>query len=159
MARILTTLILASLLGLTACTVYGKKPVKALADATGGETLEKALWHDMQEKDWKDLELHTASNFVFVSPHGKLDRQAALDEFRKMELKEYSIGDLSTEINGAMFVVTYTIAMRGTKDGQALPSSPQRCLSVWQQQKSGWMWISHVVVGGEGAASAPGTAH
>lgn len=150
--------LLLSILWLPACTVYGEKPVKALADATGGESLERALWRDIKDKDWKDVRVHMTSNFVFVSPEGKLDRDAALDRFRKMDVKDYSIGDLTTELSGNVFVATYTITLRGTMSGQAFPAAPERRVSVWHQQKSGWMLISHAVVGNEASAGgAPGT--
>jgi hypothetical protein len=139
--------LLACLVCLAGCTVYGQKPVKALSDATGGEGLEQALWRDIRQKDWKDLENHTASIFVYQTPNGKLDRTAALGQIEKMDVSEYSIGELSTELHGNVFVVTYSVTLRGTLNGQPLPDKPERRMSVWQQQKSGWMLIAHAVLG------------
>jgi len=139
--------LLACVVGLAGCTVYGQKPVKALADATGGEGLEQALWRDVQHKDWKDLQNHTASIFVYQTPNGKLDRSAALERIQKMDVSEYSLGELSTELHGNVFVVTYSITLHGTLDGQPLPDKAERRMSVWQQQKSGWMLIAHAVIG------------
>lgn len=139
--------VLVSLVWLAGCTVYGQKPVKALADATGGEGLERALWRDIRSKDWKDLENHTASIFVYQTPNGKMDRAAALAQIEKMNVSDYSIGELSTELHGNVFVVTYTITLSGTLDGQPLPNRAERRMSVWQQQKSGWMMIAHAVIG------------
>jgi len=42
-------------------------------------------------------------------------------------------------MNRDTFVVTYTIALHGT--------SPERRMTVWQQQKKGWMAIAHSVLG------------
>jgi hypothetical protein len=145
--RVLACSVLVSLVWLVGCTVYGQKPVKALADATGGEGLERALWRDIQHKDWKDLENHTASIFVYQTPNGKLDRSAALAQIEKMDLSDCTIGELSTELHGNVFVVTYTVTLRGTMDGQPLPNRAERRMSVWQQQKSGWMMIAHAVTG------------
>jgi ketosteroid isomerase-like protein len=139
--------VLVSLVWLAGCTVYGQKPVKALADATGGEGLERALWRDIRSKDWKDLENHAASIFVYQTPNGKMDRAAALAQIEKMNVSDYSIGELSTELHGNVFVVTYTITLNGTLDGQPLPNRAERRMSVWQQQKSGWMMIAHAVMG------------
>lgn len=147
MRRIQVWGVLVSLAWLMGCTVYGQKPVKALSDATGGEGLERALWRDIQHKDWKDLENHTASIFVYQTTSGKLDRAAALEQIEKMDVSEYSIGELSTELHGNVFVVTYTVTLRGTLDGQPLPDRGERRMSVWQQQKSGWMLIAHAVIG------------
>jgi hypothetical protein len=155
MVRICTFLCLVlSVLALPGCTVYGEKPVKALSDATGGEGLERALWSDIQHKDWKDVDVHVAAKFMYVSPGGKLDRSAALEQFHKLDVKNFSLGDLTTELNGTVFVNSYTITLQGTMDGQPLPSAPQRRVSVWHQQKSGWMMISHAIVGNGDAHNA-----
>ncbi|HMK22738.1 MAG TPA: nuclear transport factor 2 family protein [Terriglobales bacterium] len=134
--------IIFALMMLPACTVYGEHPVKSFNDATGGEGLERSFWHDIQRQDWKDLEQHLAGNFVYVTPGGRWDREAALEQFRQLQLQEYSIGELSTEMNRDAFVVTYTITLHGTFKGQALPAQPLRCMTVWQQQKRGWVVIA-----------------
>ena len=146
MARLVTTACLfVCLWGLSGCTVYGQKPVKTLADATGGEGLERALWKDIRNKDWKDVGKHAASNFVYTSADARLDRAAALAEFARIDLKDYSISDLTTELNGTVFVVSYTISLQGTIDGRPILAKPQRRMTVWHQQKSGWMMIAHAV--------------
>jgi ketosteroid isomerase-like protein len=127
---------------LPGCTVYGEHPVKSFNEATGGEGLERSFWRDLQKQDWKDLEQHLASNFVYVTPGGRWERAAALEQFRQLQLQEYSLGDMTTEMNGDTFVVTYTITLRGTFKGQALPTQPQRCMTVWQQQKRNWVVIA-----------------
>ena len=64
-----------------------------------------------------------------------------------MAIKTYSLGDLKTELNGTTMVVTYTITLNGSIVGkggtQALPSTPQPMMSVWQQEKSGWIEVAH----------------
>lgn len=136
-----------ALLLLSACTVYSEHPVKTFSDATGGEGLERAFWQDVQKQDWKDVERHLAGNFVYATPGKTLERAEALENFQQMQIQEYSIGDLSTEMNRDAFVVTYTVTLRGTRQGQAFPDQPQRRMSVWQQQKGGWVMIAHTVLG------------
>jgi hypothetical protein len=45
--------------------------------------------------------------------------------------------------------VTYSITLNGASNGtggsQPLPSAPQHMMTVWQQQKSGWVVIAHSV--------------
>ena len=125
------------------CTFYAERPVKAVGEATGGEGLERALWREIQQQDWKDLDSHIASNFVYVTPAGRWERGAALQEIEKMQVQDYSITDLVTEMNRDTFVVTYTIILQGTLQGQPLPNQSQRHMTVWQQQKRGWMAIAH----------------
>jgi hypothetical protein len=131
----------------SACTVYGEHPVQTIADATGGEGFEQGFWRHIQAQKWKELEKHIAGNFVYVTPSGKLDRAAALVEIEKMRVSEYSIGDLSTEMNGNTFVVTYTITLHGSAGSEGFPSRPERRMTVWQKEKAGWMAIAHSVLG------------
>jgi hypothetical protein len=140
-------LLLGTLPCLQGCTVYGERPVRAIADATGGAGFERALWRDIKERDWKDLDRHIASNFVLVTPAGRLERPAALERLHSMRVLEYSIGELESEMNGNTFVVTYTIVLRDDDgNGQGLPDQPQRRMTVWQQQKSSWVAIAHSVL-------------
>lgn len=134
---------------MSACTFYGEHPARTLSQATGGEGLERVFWKNVQAANWVEVERALASNYSGVTPAGTLDRSATLDQYRQWQLKDYALGDVKTELNGTTFVVTYTITLNGSVNGtggsQALPSAPQRMMSVWQQQKSGWVEIAHSV--------------
>jgi hypothetical protein len=142
------TLLLAS-----ACTFYGEHPARALSEATGGEGLERVFWKDVKAANWIEVERSLASNYTAITPGGTLDRSATLEQYRQWELKDFALGDLKTELNGNTVVVTYTITLNGTLNGslngtsgsQPLPSTPQRMMTVWQQQKAGWVAIAHSV--------------
>jgi hypothetical protein len=138
----------------SACTFYGDHPARALSEATGGEALERVFWKDVQAANWVEVERALASNYAGVTPSGTLDRSATLEQYRGWRLKDHTLGDLQTELNGSTVVVTYTITLNGTSNGaagngtagpQPLPSAPQHMMTVWQQQKSGWVAIAHSV--------------
>lgn len=142
------SLMLALLCALTftsACTFYGEHPARAMAEATGGEGLERVFWKEVAAANWVEIERAIASNYSGVTPAGTFDRAATLDQYRQWQLKDFSIGDLKTELNGTTVVVTYTITLNGTAGSQPLPSAPQHMMTVWQQQKSGWVVIAHSV--------------
>lgn len=147
MLRFLLSLGVISVLALAACTMYRAHPVETFADATGGEGFEKAFWHDVQKQDWKELDRHIASNFVYVTASRQLDRTAAVDRLQHMQILEYSIGELTTEMSGDTFVVSYTITLHGSVQGQGFPDGPQRCVTVWHHERSGWMAIAHTELG------------
>jgi len=128
-----------------ACTFFGEHPARALSEATGGEGLERVFWKDVAAGNWVEVERALASNYAGVTPGGTLDRAATLERYRQWQLKDYSLGDLKTEMNGNTFVVTYTITLSGTAGSQPLPSGPQHMMTVWQQQKRGWIVIAHSV--------------
>jgi Domain of unknown function (DUF4440) len=148
MLRFLLSLGLMAVLPLAACTMYGAHPVQTFSDATGGEGFEKAFWRDIQKQDWKELDRHIASNFVLVTPAGQLERAAAVDRLEHMQILEYSIGELTSEMSGDTFVVSYTITLHGSVQGQGFPDQPQRCMTVWHHEKAGWMAIAHTELGG-----------
>jgi hypothetical protein len=136
------------------CTFYGQHPARSLSEATGGEGLERVFWKNVQAANWVEVERALASNYAGVTPSGSLDRSATLEQYRQWQLKDYTLGDLKTEMNGTTFVVTYTITLNGTFIGaagngtagsQPLPSAPQHMMTVWQQQKAGWVVIAHSV--------------
>ena len=138
----------------SACTFYGEHPARSLSEATGGEGLERIFWKNVQGANWVEVERSLASNYAGVTPGGTVDRSAALEQYRQWQLKDYALGDLNTEMNGTTFVVTYTITLNGTfsaavgngaAGSQPLPSSPQHMMTVWQQQKKGWVIIAHSV--------------
>jgi len=146
---VLSSVLIFLLTFVPACTFYGEHPARALSEATGGEGLERVFWKDVQAGNWVEVERALASNYVGITPGGTLDRAATLEQYRQWQLKDYALGDLKTEMNGNTFVVTYSITLNGALNGtggtQPLPSAPQHMMTVWQQQKSGWVAIAHSV--------------
>ncbi len=135
---------------LAGCTMWGEHPVKHWDEATGAEGLERNYWKDVKAKNWSELDRHLAGNYISFTPEeGRLDRQAALDHLKLLQLDDYSLGDFQVELNSQTLVVTYTITMRGSYAGQPLPAAPVRMMTVWQQQKAGWLALAHSVIGPE----------
>ena len=148
MLRFLAVCVLFALsVSLLGCTFYADHPAKVINDATGGEGFEHAFWQDVQKQNWKDLDAHIASNFVYITTTGRYARGDALQHLEQFRLQEFSIGDLVSEMNRDTFVVTYTIVLRGTVGGRVLSGAPERRMTVWQQQKRGWVAIAHSIVG------------
>lgn len=107
--------------------------------------MERLFWKQVKAGNWVEIERVLASNYAGMTPGGPVDRSVALDQYRQWKLNDFSLGDLKTEMNGSTFVVTYTITLDGTAGSQPLPSTPQHMMTVWQQQKSGWVVIAHSV--------------
>jgi hypothetical protein len=153
-SSLMLSLLILALTFTPACTFYGEHSARSLSEATGGEGLERVFWKNVQAANWIEVERALASNYAGVTPGGNLDRSATLEQYRQWQLKDYSLGDLKTELNGTTIVVTYTITLNGTMNGasgngtassQPLPSAPQHMMTVWQQQKKGWIAIAHSV--------------
>jgi hypothetical protein len=135
-----------SLLLLSGCTVWRERPVvNSWKETTGGESLERSFWKDVQARNWKELDRHIAGNYISITPNGQRNRTDALDRLHQFQLDDYSLGDFQVELNANTLVVTYTMTAKGTVAGQPFPSLPVRMMSVWQHQKAGWMKIAHTV--------------
>jgi hypothetical protein len=146
LTRVAVLIVVLAVLALApACTFYGDHPARALSEATGGEGLERVFWKEVQAGNWVEVERALASNYTGITPTGTFDRSAALEQYRSWQLKDYALGDLKTELNGTTIVVTFTITLNGTAASQPLPSTPQHMLTVWQEQKKGWVVIAHSV--------------
>jgi hypothetical protein len=128
-----------------ACTLWREHPSSnKWTDATGGEGLVRSFWQEVKARRWNELEHHISSNYIGVSREGaSLDKEGALAQLRLFQLDDYTLGDFQSELNSDTFVVTYTVAMRGTLAGHTLPAEPVRMMSVWQKQKAGWLVIAH----------------
>jgi hypothetical protein len=133
----------------SACTFYGEHPARSLSEATGGEALERVFWQNIKAGKWVEVDRALASNYSGVGPSGKVDRGSAVEQYRQWQLRDFTLGDLQTELNGTTIVVTYNITLDGAVNGpggsQPLPSTPLHMMTVWQQQKSGWVAIAHSV--------------
>jgi hypothetical protein len=136
---------------LSGCTVWHEHAVSDWTDATGGAGLEKVYWKEVKAKNWTELERHLAGNYVAYTPEeGRMDRAAMMQHLQKLQLDDYSLGNLETELSGETFVVTYDITLKGTFAGQPLPAAPIRMMTVWQRQKRNWAEIAHSVMGPAG---------
>jgi Domain of unknown function (DUF4440) len=128
------------------CTVWNDRPAKTFTDATGGEGLERVFWRELKAQRWNEVERSLASNFVSVTPSGPRDRVATIEHLKQLRLQDYSLGEFQTELNGNTIVVTYTVTVHGTSNGQPLPEGPMHMMTVWQEQKAGWVVIARSIV-------------
>jgi hypothetical protein len=140
--------------------MWKEKPT-AWSNATGVEQFERLFWQDVKEKNWTEVEAHLASNYVYQSSGVLRDHDAALEHFKKLEIADYALGEVEVRTGGLSpktppegacknddpqsytVVVTYTMDLKGTYEGQPLELSHVRMMSVWQQQKKSWEAIAH----------------
>jgi hypothetical protein len=151
-SRLITLALFGAIALLSACTLYREHAViNNWSDATGGEGLERSFWQDVKVKNWTQLERHLAGNYVAITVDGQMDRATALERLQHVQLENYSIENVRTELSGSTFVVTYQLTLHGTVDDQPLPSAPLRMMTVWQQQKRSWVAIARSEMGSTAA--------
>jgi len=124
------------------CTKWAEKP-SAWSNATGAEQFERLWWQDVKEKNWDEVGSHLASTYVYQTSGTVRDRDATMEHLKKLEITDYALGEVELHPDGDSVVITYTMDLKGTYDGQPLQLSQTRMMSVWQQQKRGWAVIAH----------------
>src|SRR5262249_42668139 len=131
----LVALMISAVILLAGCTVWREHQVSDFKEATGGEGLERSFWEEVKGKNWNTVEGHLAGTFISFTPEqGRMGRAATLAYLQQLQLDDFSLGDLETELNTETVVVTYSITMRGKFAGQPLPSEPVRMMTVWQKE-------------------------
>jgi ketosteroid isomerase-like protein len=106
--------------------------------ATGAEQYERLLWRAVKDKDWLAVESHISSNFVYMDPTGTKDKAQHVSDLKSMELNDVKIDDVNVTAQGTDAIVTYTLSRKtASRDIPAV-----RIMSVWRQQKSGWVLVA-----------------
>ena len=103
-------------------------------NATGGEAHERLMWQAIREGDWRNFEQHLAPAFVGVDWDGKgYDRAGWVEHWKASAIRDYSLGEITVQPEGADMVVTYLATLPGTAPDQL------RVVSVWQEVKAHWI--------------------
>lgn len=129
--RAALTLILAfSIVSSLSAQSIWKEPKNATwKNATGAEQYSKLMWQAVEKKDWLGVESHIASNFVYLDRSGTKDKSQWVSDLKQASQSSGEITDSNVTASGIDAIVTYT---RGGS----------RYMSVWQQQKSGWILVA-----------------
>ena len=138
MFRPVSLLLCFSMFALSGSSLWAESKRVNWKMATGAEQYERLLWQSIQQKDWQAVESHLASTFVNSTAEGVMNKEQTMAHIHELDITNYSIGDLQVTPAGNDVIVTYTLMLQGIGNGHALPATPWRIMSVWQQQKKGW---------------------
>jgi len=139
-AAVLLTLLLAS------CTAYKAPKHATWKNTTSVEEMERLYWQAIKDKDWINVEAHTASSYKHVAAGGIMDKQQTIDFYKSMNLLEYSLGDFEVTDHAGTTTVSYLANATFEVNGQRTVGAKYRVLSVWQKQKNGWSMIANSAV-------------
>jgi hypothetical protein len=122
---------------LSGCAGESKHPT--WKNATGAEQNERLMWQSIQSKDWANVERHLSPTFVGVTADGRMfDRAAWLEQWKRAEVREFSLGEVQVQPEGPDMKATYILHIQSSAK-VLLPSSGLRVVSIWQEMKRGWM--------------------
>jgi hypothetical protein len=132
--------VFAVVLATASCSMWPEKKHIGWQQASGGETLERLLWQAIQRQQWLDVEAHTSATFTAVTASGTQDRNAWLATLKETQIASFDLTGVMVTPNGGTMTVAYRLQLHG--NGGA-PAAAVRAMTVWQQQKSGWVAIAH----------------
>ena len=134
------TLIVLQFFILNGCFRGSSKP--GWSTSSGAEEYERLMWQAIRDKDWMEVEHHLAPVFVGVNTNGqKFDHAGWVDYWKSLQVKDFSLGELTVEPEGADMVVIYDLQLSGAS-GSSIFAGKIRVVSIWQQLKAGWVLIS-----------------
>ena len=139
-SKLLAALVLSALftIALSAQSIWKEPKNPTWKNATGAEQYTKLLWKAVSKKEWLAVESHIASNFVYMDGSGTKDKREYVQYLRSLTLSDHTLSDFNVTASGIDSIVTYTLSLRpASGDPESL-----RVMSVWQQQKSGWVMIA-----------------
>jgi hypothetical protein len=133
-------LLVASLV--TSCTKWPPPKQATWKNTTSLEEMEKLYWQAIKQKDWNNVEAHTASTYTHLSGNGALNKQQALEVLKSADLVDFSLGEFRIVDNGGTSVVTYSATFIVDYQGRRIGPTTIRRMAVWQQHKNGWAKIA-----------------
>ena len=134
--------VLCIVVALSSCTMWSEKKHANWKSATSGENLANLFWRDVKAKDWQSLDGHVAPQFTGIIRSGITNHDQLMQNLKGLDLQDFQIGELQTQLHGGDLVVIYSVTLKGTSKGEPLPATPIRILSVWQELKHGWVLVA-----------------
>ena len=143
MGKLLPAIVVVFAIFSAACSSGWKEPkTYTFKTATGAEQYERLFWDAVKNQDRLAISSHLASNFVRQDESGTKNKEQFLAELDQTKLTDYSFAEVNVTPQGTDMIVTYVITLHGTSAGKPFPNEPIRYMSVWQQQKAGWVLIA-----------------
>jgi hypothetical protein len=111
---------------------------------------ERRAWDAIKAKDFAAFSDMLAPEFVDVTPDGDYDKNATVENLRKITLTDVSLTDFRVvRIDGDAAVVTYKENSKGTYDGKPLPPGSFYHTSVLAWRGGKWVALFHQVTAEE----------
>jgi hypothetical protein len=139
MRKLWMTTLLAAMMGLSGCTIYGVKNPPTLKSSTSAEQYERILWTSVKEKKWLAVPGMLGANVMYSAGGKVLNKDQVQPYLQGLNLSDFNISQMVVKPNGPDMSLSYTLQI------SSAGGSPQTytALSVWQQVGSGWILIAH----------------
>jgi hypothetical protein len=139
MRKFWMTTLLATVMGLSGCTVYGVKNPPTLKSTTSAEQYENIFWTAVKGKNWQALPGMLGANVMYSAGGKVLSKDQVQPYLQELNVADFSITGVVVKPNGPDMSLSYTLQLSSSR------GTPQTytAISVWQQVDAGWILIAH----------------
>ncbi len=136
----MTSLLAASLVGLTGCTFYGEKKPPTIKSTTSAEQYERIFWSTVKAKNWQQLPGLLAANVMYNVGGKVLSKDQLIPYLQGLNLADFTITGMVVKPNGPDMTLNYTLQLSSAGG----PLQTYTAISVWQQVAQGnWILTVH----------------
>lgn len=101
---------------------------------------EKAAWDTLKKKDSVAFGNVLASDYIEVTDSGVFDKAGIIAEVKDLNLTDTTFSDWKMLlINNDAVILTYTLNLKATYKGDAVPPGPYRSAAVWANRDGKWL--------------------
>jgi hypothetical protein len=139
MRKIWIMCLLAAVIGLSGCTIYGEKKPPTLKSTTSAEQYERLFWAAVKAKKWVQVPGMLAANVMYSGGGKVLSKDETVAYLQGLNITDFNITGMVVKPNGPDMTLNYTLQL-STAGG---PVRTFTCISVWQQVQQGLILIVH----------------
>lgn len=122
------------------------KPVETKSAGPASEadiiTKEKAAWDAFRKKDGDALGKLMAPEYIEVVDVGVQDKAASIAGIKDFDVTDVTFAEWKMlPVDKDAVIITYTVTVKGTYKGQAIPTGPYREASAYVNRNGEWLAI------------------
>jgi hypothetical protein len=139
MRKIWITSLLAAVMCLSGCTIYGDKKPATLKNTTSAEQYERILWSAVKARNWQQVPGMLAANVMYSVGGKVLSKDQVVPYLQELKIADFTITGMVVKPNGPDMTLSYTLQLSTA----GAPVRTFTAISVWQQVPRGWILIVH----------------
>jgi hypothetical protein len=117
------------------------KPTASVSEAEM-EVREKATWEALEKKNYGAFADMLANDYLEVGDDGIFDKTALVNYLKDLNTSDTTFADWKMlPLDKDAVILMYSVTIKGTFKGQAIPPGPYRASSAWVNREGKWLAI------------------
>ena len=101
---------------------------------------EKAVWDTLKKKDYDAFGNALTSDYIEVTDEGVFDKAGIVANVKDFNVTDATFSDWKMlPINNDAVIITYTLNLKATYKGDAVPPGPYRVAAAWVNRDGKWL--------------------